>query len=89
MYCFNNQFNILYKKTIQTMSSYEESNWFDYIKNNPDKQWNYHQLSRNPNVTWDIVAANPDKPWNYEQLSCNKMYKHPFFNNQQLFYVLK
>ena len=71
------------------MSSYEETNWFDYIKNNPDKPWDWGNLSRNPNVTWDIVVANPDKPWNYRELSFNEMKKHPFFQNQQLSYVLK
>jgi hypothetical protein len=45
------------------------SSWFNYIKNNPDKPWNYDYLSYNPNITWDIVATNPDKPWNWSFLS--------------------
>ena len=53
------------------MSLFEETNWFDYIKNNPDKPWKYTYLSANPNITWDIVVANPDKPWNWNQLSWN------------------
>ena len=40
-----------------------ETNWFDYIKENPDKRWDYKLLSLNPNITWEIVLANPDKPW--------------------------
>jgi hypothetical protein len=62
--------------------------WFDYIKLNPDKRWNYYNLSKNPNITWDVVAAHPDKPWNYYALSNNPMTKHPFFK-RQLCYVLK
>ena len=49
-----------------------ESNWFDYIKENPDKDWNYINLSLNPNITWEIVQSNPDKPWNYKCLSKNQ-----------------
>ena len=61
---------------------------FRYIKENPDKPWNYQLLSQNPNITWDIVEENPDCLWNYEHLSLNKMTKHEFFANQ-LSYVLK
>ena len=71
------------------MSSSEEINWFDYIKNNPNNKWSYNWISANPNMTWDIVKANPDKPWNYNWLSDNKMKKDPFFNDKQLSYVLK
>jgi hypothetical protein len=28
-------------------------------------------LSRNPNITWEIVQANPDKPWDFVWLSAN------------------
>ena len=48
-----------------------ESNWFDYIKENPDKKWNYYSLSLNPNITWEIVQENPDKDWSYDSLSEN------------------
>ena len=46
-------------------------NWFQFILDNPDKPWNYHMLSYNPNITWDIVQANPDNPWDYYYLSLN------------------
>uniref|UniRef100_A0A6C0BD74 Uncharacterized protein n=1 Tax=viral metagenome TaxID=1070528 RepID=A0A6C0BD74_9ZZZZ len=36
-----------------------------------NKPWNYSCISRNPNITWEIVQANPDKPWNYNQLLQN------------------
>ena len=45
--------------------------WFQFILDNPYKQWEYDCLSSNPNITWDIVKANPDKPWNYQGLSLN------------------
>jgi hypothetical protein len=42
--------------------------FWDIVKANPDKPWDYELLSDNPNITWDIVKANPDKPWDYEFL---------------------
>ena len=44
---------------------------WDIVEANPDKPWDYGQLSINPNITWDIVEANPDKRWNYSWLSAN------------------
>ena len=37
--------------------------WFTYILDHPDKDWNWERLSRNPNVTWNIIENNLDKPW--------------------------
>ena len=45
--------------------------YFNFILANPDKPWNWRQLSRNPNITMEIVSANPDKPWNWYWLSRN------------------
>ena len=39
---------------------------------NPDELWDYDGLTRNPNITWDIVQRNLDKKWNYYWLSSNK-----------------
>jgi len=41
------------------------------ISLHPDKSWDYYWLSRNPNITWEIVQANPHKPWDYYWLSMN------------------
>ena len=30
-------------------------------------------LSKNPNITWEIVRDNPDKFWNYSYLYQNEM----------------
>ena len=32
--------------------------WFQFIKNNLDKPWNWNFLSKNPVITWDNVHAN-------------------------------
>ena len=37
----------------------------------PDKPWNWKELSRNPNITWEIVKANLNLPWNWGWLSFN------------------
>ena len=33
------------------------------------KDWDYNMLSKNPNITWDIVKENPDRAWDYDELS--------------------
>ena len=38
----------------------------DVIQANPDKPWNWKQLSHNPSVTWEVIQTNPDKPWNWK-----------------------
>ena len=53
------------------VSEHLTKTWFDYIKQNSDKGWNFDYLSSNPNTTWNIVAANPDKAWYYSHLSMN------------------
>ena len=49
----------------------------------PDKPWSRIGLSRNPNITFDIVLSQPDKPWDWYGLSSNiyitidNVLKHP------------
>ena len=39
-----------------------------WVKNNEENiKWSY--LSKNTNITWDIVENNPDKPWSWYWLS--------------------
>ena len=45
--------------------------WFQYIKDHPDKPWNWKSLSSNLNITWEIIQQNPDKPWDWMWLSNN------------------
>jgi hypothetical protein len=33
---------------------------------NPEFPWDWHCLSQNPNITWDIVLENSNKPWDTE-----------------------
>jgi hypothetical protein len=37
----------------------------------PNKEWNYFELSKNPNITWDLIQNYLDKPWDYSMLSLN------------------
>ena len=45
--------------------------WFQFILDNLDKPWEWHYLSENPNITWEIIQANPDKDWSWCMLSEN------------------
>ena len=40
-----------------------------FVKDNPDKPWDWQYLSSNPNITIEIVKANPNKPWDWKWLS--------------------
>ena len=33
--------------------------WFEYIRNHPDKSWDYESMCGNPNVTWELIQAYP------------------------------
>ena len=61
----------LYNKFLDDWSE----RWFQFILDNPDKNWIYDHLSSNLNITWEIVQSNLDKPWNFDYLSRNTMDK--------------
>ena len=42
-----------------------------YINDNPDKNWNWEEISRNPNITMKFINDNPDKPWEWYFISEN------------------
>ena len=44
---------------------------WEIVEANPDKPWDFDELSGNPNITWEIVEANPDKYWTSNGLSWN------------------
>ena len=46
--------------------------WFQYIKEHPDKPWNWKSMSGNPNITWEIIQQNPDKEWDWRDISSNE-----------------
>jgi hypothetical protein len=35
----------------------------------PNIPWDWHCISQNPNITWDIVKDNRDKPWSNEVIN--------------------
>jgi hypothetical protein len=45
--------------------------WFQFILDNPEEEWDYIELSTNPNTTLRIIKNNSDLPWDYSWLSCN------------------
>ena len=44
----------------------------EIVLDNPDKPWNWCQLSGNPSITFQDVVDNPDKPWYWRRLSLNR-----------------
>lgn len=51
------------------LSQHPYINW-DHITT-ANVEWNPRGVSRNPNVTWDIVEKNPEYPWSFYDLSFN------------------
>ena len=49
--------------------------WFSFIIENPDKPWNWYNLSQNRNITWDIIQNNPEKLWDFYYISDNTFTK--------------
>jgi len=45
--------------------------WINYVRENLDKPWSYYYLSKNPNITWDIVKENPKLQWHCYSMSEN------------------
>ena len=41
------------------------------IKIFPNKKWNWHGISFNPNITWDIIVNNPQYDWDWYWISQN------------------
>ena len=59
--------------TLKETVNIAQCDWILSILNDPtfERHWNWYSLSKNPQVTWDIVQANPDKPWDWRWLSRN------------------
>jgi hypothetical protein len=38
---------------------------WDVILENIEEKWNWHNVSKNKNITWDIIQLNPYIPWDY------------------------
>ena len=54
-----------------------QEQWFQFIKDNPHKPWDWFGLSRNPSISWKIVqdtlVSGDTPPWNWAALCENKM----------------
>ena len=49
--------------------------YWSFIQENLDKDWNWSWISKNPNITMDIIRDNPDKPWNWRLIHVNQFPK--------------
>ena len=50
------------------------------INDNPDKPWNWGNISMNPNITIKYIIDNPDKSWKWKLISRN-----PFTKDKEAF----
>ena len=44
-------------------------NWYKFIIHNINKNWNFEILSKNPNLTFNIIKLYPDMNWDFDELS--------------------
>ena len=44
--------------------------WFQYVLDNPEKQWPWSALSNNPNATMALARKHPDLPWHWDKVAC-------------------
>ena len=54
----------------QVEHEWKEKFW-KFIEDNLEQPWDWIALSRNPNITFDIVQTHPNKPWDWDSLSQN------------------
>ena len=52
------------------MQPYTNHLW-KLIESYPNKDWNWYNISCNPNITWNIIQDNQDKPWSWIGISYN------------------
>ena len=45
----------LIKQKAYNLKVEESFEWFEYIKNHPNKAWNFDLMCANPNVTWELI----------------------------------
>ena len=65
----NSNYNL--KEILKKYESYWNSYyWNEFVLKNENKV-NWSMLSRNPNITMELVKDNPDKPWDWQYLSYN------------------
>jgi hypothetical protein len=67
----DNLYELLDDDNIESFSSNPHITFQDII-NNPQLAWNSYHVSRNPNITIDIVLSNLNYDWNWDMLSGNE-----------------
>ena len=55
--------------------------YWSFIQENKAKPWFWWCISKNPNITMDIIRDNPDQPWDWHSISDNT-----FQIDKELFY---
>ena len=45
--------------------------WWQFILDNPDKDWDWYYISENPNITMEFINDHPEKPWDWNDISMN------------------
>ena len=43
----------------------------NFIRENPNKDWDWKVISYNPNITMDNIHDNPHLPWDWKKISYN------------------
>ena len=56
------------------------------ILDNPDKPWNWCNISSNPNITMDFIKDNPNKDWVW---SWSFISSNPFLKDKESFIIKK
>ena len=67
-------------KIINTINKEWSQYYFKFILDNPIQNWNWYVLSKNPNITMEIIRDNPEKPWDWSEISWNKNITMEFQN---------
>ena len=41
------------------------------LEKHPEKPWDWHGISSNPNITMEFIEKHPNKPWDWYMISRN------------------
>lgn len=74
----------LYDKFLNEWSN----QWFQYILDNPNERWDWYGLSKNPNITWDVIINNFNKPWNMYAICMNPNLTRQIINDNWEHFIL-
>ena len=76
-------YSIEYKQKIanQLTKYYVSGEFWKLIINNPEKPWDWSNISHNPNLTMEMINNNPDKPWDWSGISWNPNLTMEMINN--------